>query len=232
VLGTRLPAGRGIEDGEQVLALLAAHRSTARHLATKLARRFVADDPPARVVDRMAATFQSTGGDLRAVLRTMLGTAEFWAEAFGAGKVKTPLELVVSAIRAVEGQVTSARGVAAQLNNMGMGLYASVPPTGYSNRGSEWLNPSSHLARMNFALDLAANAMPGVTVDSRSVVARLGGNPDDPRSAASTLNADLFARNLSRETLDAAGRVAPGGAVGVAPRVAGLCLASPEMQVR
>jgi uncharacterized protein (DUF1800 family) len=232
VFGLDVAAGGGREEGDRLLDYLSAHPATARFISWRLAQRFVADDPPARVVDRMAATFQSTGGDLRAVLRTMLGTAEFWAEAFGAGKVKTPLELVVSAIRAVEGQVTSARGVSAQLNNMGMGLYASVPPTGYSNRGSEWLNPSSHLARMNFALDLAANAMPGVTVDSRSVVARLGGNPDDPRSAASTLNADLFARSLSRETLDAAGRVAPGGAVGIAPRVAGLCLASPEMQVR
>ena len=113
-----------------------------------------------------------------------------------------------------------------------MGLYASVPPTGYSNRGSEWLNPSSHLSRMNFALDVAANAIPGVAVDSRTTVSRLGGNPDDPRSAAATLNADLFAGNLTRETLDSAGRVAPGGAIGVAPRVVGLCLASPEMQVR
>jgi hypothetical protein len=115
---------------------------------------------------------------------------------------------------------------------MGMGLYASVPPTGYSNRGSEWLNPSSHLSRMNFGLDLAAGAIAGVTVDSRSVISRLGGSPDDPRSAATTLADDLFAKNLSRETLDAAGRVAPGGATSVAARVVGLCLASPEMQVR
>ena len=232
VFGLDVAAGGGKEEGDRLLDHLCAHPATARFVSWRLAQRFVADDPPARVVDRMAATFQSSRGDLRAVLRTMVGTAEFWAEAFGPGKVKTPLELVVSAIRAVEGQVTSARGVAAQLSNMGMGLYASVPPTGYSNRGSEWLNPSSHLARMNFALDLAANAMPGVAVDSRSVVSRLGGNPDDPRSAASTLNVDLFARNLSRETLDAASRVAPGGSVGVAPRVVGLCLAGPEMQVR
>jgi uncharacterized protein (DUF1800 family) len=146
--------------------------------------------------------------------------------------VKTPFELVVSVIRAMEGQVTSARGLAVQLSNMGMGLYACVPPTGYSNRGSEWLNPSSHLNRMNFGLDIAANQVQGVAVDSRAAISRLGGNPDDPRAAASALNADLFARNLSRETLDAAGRVAPGGSTGVAARVAGLCLASPEMQVR
>jgi hypothetical protein len=85
---------------------------------------------------------------------------------------------------------------------------------------------------MNFALDLAAGAIGGVTVDSRSVIARLGGSPDDPRSAARTIDDDLFAKGLSRETLDAAGRVAPGGAVSVASRVMGLCLASPEMQAR
>ena len=232
VFGLDIAAGGGKEEGDRLLDYLATHPATARFISWRLAQRFVADDPPARVVDRMAATFTATGGDLRAVMRTLAGTAEFWAEAFGGGKVKTPFEYVVSVIRAVEGQVTASRGLAAQLATMGMGLYASVPPTGYSNRGSEWLNPSSHLSRMNFALDLAANAIQGVAVDSRSAVSRLGGNPDDPRSAAATLNADLFAGNLTRETLDAAGRVAPGGAVGVAPRVVGLCLASPEMQVR
>ena len=232
VFGLEIPAGGGKEEGDRLLDYLAVHPQTARFISWRLAQRFVADDPPARVVDRMAATFLSSGGDLGAVMRTLVSTAEFWAEAFGGGKVKTPLEFVVSSIRAVEGQVSNARAVAAQLNTMGMGLYAAVPPTGYSNRGSEWLNPSSHLSRMNFGLDLAANAIQGVAVDSRSMVSRLGGNPDDARSAASTVNADLFAGNLTRETLDAAGRVAPGGTTAVATRVVGLCLASPEMQVR
>ncbi len=232
VFGLDVPANGGKEEGDRLLDYLSTHPATARFVSWRLAQRFVADDPPARLVDRMASTFLSTGGDLGAVLRTMAGSAEFWAEAFGGGKVRTPFEYVVAAIRAVEGQVTNARGVGAQLNNMGMGLYASVPPTGYSNRGSEWLNPSSHLSRMNFGLDLAAGAIAGVTVDSRSVISRLGGSPDDPRSAASTLADDLFARSLSPETLDAAGRVAPGGAISVAARVVGLVLASPEMQVR
>ena len=232
VFGFEVAAGGGKEEGDRLLDYLSVHPATARFISWRLAQRFVADDPPARVVDRMAGTFLSTGGDLTAVLRTMVGTAEFWAEAFGGGKIRTPFEYVVAAIRAVEGQVVNARGIAAQLNNMGMGLYASVPPTGYSNRGSEWLNPSSHLSRMNFGLDLAAGGIAGVTVDSRSVISRLGGSPEDPRSAAATLGDDLFARSLSRETLDAAGRVAPGGSLSVAARVVGLVLASPEMQVR
>jgi uncharacterized protein (DUF1800 family) len=232
VFGLDVPAGGGKEEGDRLLDYLSSHPATARFISWRLAQRFVADDPPPRIVDRMASTFLSSGGDLREVMKTMLGSAEFWAEAFGDGKVRTPFEYVASAIRAVEGQVTSARGIAQQLNNMGMGLYASVPPTGYSNRGTEWLNPSSHLARMNFGLDLAAGAIAGVTVDSRSVVSRLGGSPDDPRSAATTLSDDLFAKNLSRETRDAVGRVAPGGTTSVAARVVGLVLASPEMQVR
>jgi uncharacterized protein (DUF1800 family) len=232
VFGLDIAPGGGKEEGDRLLDYLATHPATARFVSWRLAQRFVADDPPARIVDRMASTFLSTGGDLTAVMRTMVGSAEFWAEAFGGGKVRTPFEYVVAAIRAVEGQVTSARGIAPQLANMGMGLYASVPPTGYSNRGSEWLNPSSHLSRMNFGLDLAAGAMAGVTVDARSVISRLGGTPEDPRSAATTLGDDLFARGLSAETLDAAGRVAPGGAISVPARVAGLVLASPEMQVR
>jgi len=232
VFGLDVAAGGGKEEGDRLLDYLSTHPATARFISWRLAQRFVADDPPARLVERMASTFLSTGGDLTAVMRTLVGSAEFWAEAFGGGKIRTPFEYVVGAIRAVEGQVTNARGVAAQLNSMGMGLYASVPPTGYSNRGSEWLNPSSQLSRMNFGLDLAVGAIAGVTVDSRSVISRLGGSPEDPRSAATTLGDDLFAKSLSAETLDAAGRVAPGGAVSVAARVAGLVLASPEMQVR
>src|SRR5687767_5867950 len=232
VFGLEVPAGGGKEDGDRLLDYLSAHPATARFVSWRLAQRFVADDPPARIVDGMASTFLSTGGDVAAVMRTMVGSAEFWAEAFGGGKVRTPFEYVVAAIRAVEGQVTGGRAVAAQLAGMGMGLYASVSPTGYSNRGSEWLNSSSHLARMNFGLDLAAGAIPGVTIDSRSLITRLGGNPEDPRSAAATLGADLFARSLSAQTLDAVGRVAPGGAVSVAARVVGLVLASPEMQAR
>ena len=110
VFGLDIAAGGGKEEGDRLLDYLAAHPATARFISWRLAQRFVADEPPTRVVDRMAATFTSTGGDLRAVMRTLLGTAEFWAEAFAGGKVKTPLEYVASVVRAVEGQVTASRG--------------------------------------------------------------------------------------------------------------------------
>ena len=232
VFGLNLPAGGGKDDADKLLDFLASHPKTAAFIAKRLAQRFVADDPPPRVVDRAADAFMATGGDIREVMRAILGSSEFWAEAFGTGKPKTPLEFVASAVRAVDGQVTNGRAVVAALQNMGMPLYACVPPTGYSNRGADWLNPSSHLYRMNFALDLAAGAIAGVSTDVRGMVRRMGGNSEDPQSVAATVSAETFGRGLSRATLDAASRVAPGGPVSVAARVVGLCLAGPEMQAR
>ena len=232
VFGLDLPAGGGQDDGEKLLDYLASHPQTARFIARKLAQRLVSDDPPPRVVEHAAAAFQSSGGDVREVVRAILGRAEFWAEAFGAGKPKTPLELVASALRAADAQVASGRAIVAYLQNMGMPLYSCVPPTGYSNRGADWINPSSQLYRMNFALDLAAGAIAGVSVDVRGMVRRMGGDSESARSVASTISAEIFGQGLSRSTLDAASRVAAGGSVSVAARAAGLCLGSPEMQAR
>src|SRR5207249_471347 len=178
------------------------------------------------------AAFTATGGDIREVVRAILGSAEFWAEGFGSGKPKTPLEFVASSLRAADAQVSNGRAVAAYLQNMGMPLYSCVPPTGYSNRGADWLNPSSHLYRMNIALDPAAGAIAGVSADVRGMVSRMGGNAEDARSVPSTISARIFGNGLSASTLAAASRVAPGGPVSVAVRVTGLCLAGPEMQAR
>ncbi len=232
VFGLNLPAGGGKDDGDKLLDYLASHPKTAAFVAKKLAQRFVSDDPPARVVDRAASAFLSSGGDIREVMRAILGSADFWAEAFGPGKPRTPLEFVASALRAADAQVSNGRAVAAYLQNMGMPLYSCVPPTGYSNRGADWINPSSQLYRMNFGLDLAAGAIAGVSAEVRAMVRRMGGDSEDPRSVASTISAEIFGRGLSLSTLTAASRVAPGGSVSVAARVAGLCLASPEMQAR
>ena len=232
VFGLDISAGGGKDDGDKLIDYLASHPKTALFVARRLAQRFVSDDPPPRVVARAAGAFLSSGGDIREVMRAILGSAEFWAEAFGAGKPKTPLEFVASALRAVDAQVSSARAAAASLQNMGMPLYSCLPPTGYSNRGADWLNPSSHLYRMNFALDLAAGAVAGVSADVRGLVRRMGGDPESARSVASAISGEIFGKGLSRATLDAASRVAPGVSVSVASRVAGLCLASPEMQAR
>ena len=232
VFGLNVPAGGGREDGEKLLDYLAEHPSTARFVSRKLLQRFVADDPPQRLVDRTAATFESTGGDIAAVIRTILGSAEFWAEAFGAGKPRTPIEFVAGALRAVDAQVNTGRALTATLGAMGMPLFACLPPTGYSNRGADWLNPSSHLNRMNFALDLSSNAVNGVAVDLRALPGRLGAEPNNPRALADALSREIFGGGLSAQTRDAAARVSSAGPVPVLNRVLGLVLAGPEMQAR
>jgi uncharacterized protein (DUF1800 family) len=164
VLGRTIPAGGGVADGEKVLDIVARHPSTARFISRELARRFVADDPPASLVDRMARTFQQTGGDLREVMKTMLNSREFWsAEAYGS-KVKSPLELVASAVRAVNGDVEYALPLVNQVAQMGQPLYRKVEPTGYSNSSRQWLNSAGLVGRMNFAVQLAGNRVSGVKV--------------------------------------------------------------------
>ena len=232
VFGLVLGAGGARDDGDRLLEHLARHPATARHVSGRLAERLVADAPPDGLVDRAAQTFLATQGDIAEVVKTIVGSPEFWVEAFAPTKPKTPVEFVLSALRASDAEVTAGRAVSAALQAMGMPLYASVPPTGYSNRGTDWVNPSSHLARINFGLDLAAGAVAGVAVDARGAVRKAGGNPEDARNAAAALSADLFGRGLSADTVGALSRVAPAGSPSVAARVLGLTLASPEMQVR
>src|SRR5262249_40689188 len=145
---------------------------------------------------------------------------------------RTPSEFTYATLRAADAQVANARGVSAALAAMGMPLYQCIPPTGYADRGVDWLNPSSQLNRMNFALDLAAGAVAGVTVDARTMVRSASANPEDARSVATALNTGIFGKGLSAATMDAIGRLAAGGPVSIAVRGLGLALASPEMQVR
>jgi uncharacterized protein (DUF1800 family) len=163
VLGTRI-AGGGIDEGERILRMLANHPSTARFISTKLARRFVADQPPAALVDRAAATFTRTGGDIRAVVTTIVTSPEFFAPEAREAKVKTPLEFVVSAVRASGAEIAGARELARRIALMGMPLYQQQPPTGYKDTADAWVSTSGMLARLNFAADLGAGRVPGVTV--------------------------------------------------------------------
>jgi uncharacterized protein (DUF1800 family) len=166
VLGTTIPAGGGMNDGERALDLLARHPSTARFISRQLAQRFVADDPPPTLVDRMARTFLKSDGDLLEVMKTMLGSKEFWSMGAYRSKVKSPLELVASAVRAVNGDVEYATGLANQVGQLGEPLYGKQEPTGYSNSSGQWLNSAALLGRWNFALQLAQNRVPGVKVEA------------------------------------------------------------------
>ncbi len=133
VLGEKIEGG-GIQDGERVLDLLARHPSTARFIATKLARRFIADEPPAAVVDLAAAAFRATDGDLREVVRVIVTSPEFFAAETRRAKIKTPFEFVVSALRATGADVTDTRPLARTLQQQGMPLYLCQPPTGTRRR--------------------------------------------------------------------------------------------------
>lgn len=173
-LGVKIAKGGGISDGEKVLDMVAHHAATARFIAKKLAMRFVADDPPASLVERMAETFRRTDGDLRAVMKTMLESKEFFSQGAYLGKLKSPLEVVASAVRAVTGEVDYAFPLANQVAQLGEPLYRKQEPTGYSNSSKEWLNSGGLLARMNFALQLADNKIPGVRVDASVATIALG----------------------------------------------------------
>jgi uncharacterized protein (DUF1800 family) len=182
VLGKKIHAG-GMKDGEQVIELLARHPSTAKFISTKLARRFVSDDPPQSLVERMAKTFQSSDGDIRAVLKTMIYSPEFWSRDAYRAKIKTPFELVVSTARALGADVDTPMPLVQWTGRIGEPLYQAQPPTGYADRSEAWVNTGALLNRLNFSLALAGNKVRG----SRSDVGSLLG-PDADGDAKVALN--------------------------------------------
>ncbi len=210
VLGQTIK-GSGQDEGRKVIHMLATHPSTARFVSTKLARRFVSDEPPASLVDRAAETFRKTDGNIREVVRTIVTSPEFLALEARTAKVKTPLEFVVSAVRTSGAQVADAGDLARRVGQMGMPLYMQQPPTGYKDAAEAWVSTSGLLARLNFALDLAGGHVAGVTVDASQLTA-----------------ARFVPQGLSeqtRKTLAAESDLSPA-------RMAGLVLGSPEFQRR
>jgi uncharacterized protein (DUF1800 family) len=182
VLGKKIHAG-GMKDGEQVIELLARHPSTAKFISTKLARRFVSDDPPKTLVARMAKTFESSDGDIRAVLKTMIYSPEFWSREAYRAKIKTPFELVVSTARALGADVDTPMPLVQWTGRIGEPLYQCQPPTGYSDKSEAWVNTGALLNRLNFSLALAGNKVRG----SRSDVGSLLG-PEADGDAKAGLN--------------------------------------------
>ncbi|MCH7977062.1 MAG: DUF1800 family protein, partial [Bacteroidetes bacterium] len=165
ILGMEMPAGRGIEDGEAVLDLLARHEATARFISRKLAIRFVADEPDDALVGRLADVFSATDGNIAAVLRALVQDVAFWQAADGPTKVKTPFEYGVSALRATGANVHDIRGLAPRLLAMGEPVYHCEPPTGFPDHTAAWVNAGALLNRMNFGLHLALGAIRGIEVD-------------------------------------------------------------------
>ena len=164
VLGVQFPAGRGVEDGEQVLDMLAKSPATARFIATKLARRFVSDTPPPALVDRAAAVFLKTDGDIRETLRAVITSQEFFSTAAYRSKVKSPFELVVSTLRAMNAQPDPTPRAVQFVNRLGQPLYGHQAPDGYPEIGDAWMNTGSILNRINFGLAAASGRVPGVRI--------------------------------------------------------------------
>jgi len=178
VLGVKIPANGGINDGLKVIDILVHHPATAQFVSKSLAIRFVSDNPPASLIDRMAATFTRTEGDLRATMKTMFDSPEFYAPASYQTKIKSPFEMMASALRLTGADVDYGFNLIQQLNTLGEPLYRKVEPTGYSNKGSDWLNSASLLARMNFAVALSGNKVPGTKVEAKPEIAQMLGGPN------------------------------------------------------
>ena len=252
VLGHRIKQS-GEHEGLEVLHLLAHNPKTAHFISQKLAMRFVSDTPPPALIDRMTQTFLKKDGDIREVLRTMFKSPEFWSPEAYRAKVKTPLEFVVSAARATGAEVEDTRALVGTLNNMGMMPYGMLPPTGYSMKADVWVNSSALLARMNFALGLAAGKIRGVKVDAASLAAGTSaksaseGPPDttpiDAQQALASLENSLLAGDISQQTHDTISKQLEDPKISQRrlddpkrpPNVAaitGLILGSPEFQKR
>jgi uncharacterized protein (DUF1800 family) len=192
VLGHKIPAGGGEQDGLQVIDILAHHPSTAKFISRELARHFVADDPPQPLVDRMAQTFTKTDGDLRAVLETMFQSPEFFSEGAWEARIKSPLEMVVSTVRALGSEVTDAWTLVQKIAEMGEPLYSKLEPTGYLDTGETWLSTAGIIARINFPSALVSGQVPGVKPDA----SRWKGM-DAPAIARDLLGHDLSAQTLN-----------------------------------
>jgi uncharacterized protein (DUF1800 family) len=164
VLGHTLPAGRGIEDGERVLDILAADPRTARFISRKLAVRFVSDDPPAELVERAARRYLETDGDIREVVRTIVTSPEFFSHAAYRSKVKSPFELVASALRAIGAQADTSARSAQVVAFLGQPIYGHQAPNGWPETGESWMNTGAILNRINFGLALAAGRLPSAGI--------------------------------------------------------------------
>jgi len=221
VLGHKIAAGGGEQDGIQVIDILAHHPSSAKFISRELAQRFVADDPPQALVDRMAQTFTKTDGDLRAVLKTMFSSQEFFSEGAWQAKVKSPFEMVVSAVRAIGGEALDTFALVQKIADMGEPLYNKLEPNGYPNTGEIWLSTAGIMGRMNFSAALASGLVPGVILDPSRLASQ-----DGPAIART-----LLGRDASPQT-QAAIEKGLDGREFTPPFIASLVLGSPDFQRR
>lgn len=239
VLGYEIPAGQGIEDGLEVLHILAMSPYTAQHVAYELCQKFVADNPPPQLVERAAKVYLATRGDIPSVLQAILTSPEFYSQASYQGKIKSPFEYVASTLRALNVQTDGSPRLLAMISQMGEPMFQYEEPSGYDDVAQTWINSGALLARMNFAIALALGRIPGTTVDWQEISRLADGEP--PRMMMNQLAWRLTGDQLSPATENAIlSKLASGakdGWAGFKPgqqtrMLASLLIASPEFQRR
>ncbi len=239
ILGKSYEAKRGqssLVEGEAVLMDLAAKKGTAEYISTKLVRYLVHDDPPTKTIKAVSKAYRSSDGDVRAMLHAVFDSKEFWSRENYRAKFKTPLEFVVSALRAVDAEVADPQRLHAKLESMGQAIYHCDDPTGWSDTAEAWLDPGVMAVRWQFALDLAGNRIRGTAIPETywdSVPPRLpprlwqhhltkeilpGGAGNRTRAALSTITDEYLTKARNPDILK------------LGPILVGLLLGSPEFQ--
>ena len=196
VLGQKFEAGHGEDEGMRLLKLLADAPATMHHVSAQLCARFVNDVPPDGCIDDAVSAWKKSGGDIREVVRAILRSPDFWAAANVQAKVKTPLEFVVRALRAVNGVPDSTPRLAQRVGQLGEPLFQHATPDGYGERQQDWVNSGALLARMNFAVQLASGRMPGAAVDLDRVVAAT----DDHAALIAAVDKAVLGGAMTRQT--------------------------------
>ena len=194
------PGNEGMKEGLEALNLLAHSPQTAHFICWKIAQRFVADDPPASVVDRMAQAFVASDGDIKQVIRTLVASPEFNSRKYFRNKVKTPMEFLASAYRTTLTDPTNPGALVNAMRTMGMPLYMALPPTGYYITADKWMNSSALIDRLNFAYQLTSGRFAGQKFDAPRVIA-LGLMSKPVVSAAAPIKVGQSAVRASKPAL-------------------------------
>jgi len=206
VLGVKIAAGGGIADGERVLDILASHPSTARFIATKMARRFLGDEPPKAVVDRAARVFLTTNGSITETLKSIITSPAFFSPAAYRNKVRSPFEYVAAALRITNAETDADRPILSWISRMGQPVYGRVTPDGYPDMSTEWLSNNDLLTRFNFAGALATNSIKGTKVDTKKLLENT--DASDPLKVEEALSRLILTNAITDHTKAALEKVA------------------------
>ena len=227
-MGVRFPEGHGRDEGIRLLEMLASLPATMHHVSWKLCQRFVNDDPPDGCVDDAVAAWKRSNGDIREVVRAILSGPDFWAPRNIRAKVKTPLEFVVSAVRAVAADPDTTPGLAQVVARLGQPLFQHVAPDGYPEMEAAWVNSGALLDRMNAAVALAAGKLPGVTVTGDSLM----GAASSPDELIAIVDREILGGTMSENTKQVIKRQLAdiGDPAKARALVVGLALGGPEFQ--